>query len=112
MKKQKQSETLLKDNIPDLIEIYFDIILGQEKLTEDWSSVDKDRAIKAFELIANKLPIYAPEIRATTTADIIKLLRRGKITISETKELMAIAQTDFEITELPKLLEKFERLSK
>lgn len=112
MKKRKQSEILLKNNIPKLIETYFDIVLGKEKLTEDWSDTEKDRVVKSFELVANKLPIHTPNLRATNTEQVLRLLRRGKVTITEAKELMNIMATDFEVTQLPELLERFESLQK
>jgi len=51
------------------------------------------------------------KIHATTHTDILKLLRRGKVTISEAKELMEIMKSVFEMEELPKLMEKFGELS-
>ena len=51
-------------------------------------------------------------LRAGSTADVIKMVARGKITIAEAKELMCIMQADFEVNQLPELLEKFESLQK
>lgn len=50
-------------------------------------------------------------IRATSTADVLKLIRRGKVTIQEAKELMLIMATDFEVTEIPKMMERIEEIT-
>lgn len=51
------------------------------------------------------------KIRINQHTDILRLLRRGKITISEAKELMAIMKDMFEVTELPKMMEKLEEIT-
>lgn len=51
------------------------------------------------------------KIHARTNADVMKLLRRGKITIVEAERLMSIMQKMFEMEQLPELLEKYAELS-
>ncbi len=109
-RKQKQPEELHKKSIPKLTEIYFDIVLNKGKLTGEWTEEQKARSVKAYELIVNKMPVYTPNLRATNTEQVLKLLRRGKVTIAEAKELMLMMATEFEIKELPKLLASFEEL--
>lgn len=51
-------------------------------------------------------------IHVRSNADILKLLRRGKITVDEAERLMSVMQKMFEMEQLPELLEKFESLQK
>lgn len=108
---KKRTERLMKENIPQLIEKYFDIVLNERELTKGYTDSENDKIIKAFELIASKLPVYTPNLRAKNTGDILRLLRRGKVTIQEAKELMLIMATDFEVTEIPKMMERMEELT-
>ena len=109
-KKVLSPEALHIKNIPKLTEIYFDIVLNKEKLTEDWSDESKARSVKAYELIVNKMPVYNPKLKATNTEQVLKLLGDGKVDINQAKELMLMMATEFEIKELPKLLASFEKL--
>lgn len=41
----------------------------------------------------------------------MKVLKSGDVTIADARELMNILATEFEVTQLPELLEKFEELN-
>lgn len=101
----------MSENIPLLVDEYFKIILGK-KGSGQYTDDEKNNIIKSFELVVNKLPVHTPNLRATNTEQVLKLLRRGKVTIAEAKELMAMMATDFEINSLPDLLAKFEELNR
>jgi len=49
-------------------------------------------------------------IRAASTGDIFNMLKRGKVTIAEAERLMNMAHKEFEMTQLPEMLDKFESL--
>ena len=108
---KNKSEEILKEKIPELTEKYFEIILCDSN-SKSYEEKEKDRIIKAFENILPRLPVHTPRLRATNTESVLKLLRRGKLTLLEAERLMSIMATEFEITQLPELLERFESLNK
>lgn len=93
-----------------LIDEYTSVIKGEG----DFSSNSVKAREDVFDILKEVIlkESDTKKIIATSTESVLKLLRRGKITLEEAERLMKIMQTDFEITELPKLLEKFESLNK
>jgi hypothetical protein len=93
-----------------LIDEYVGASLGKSQL----SSNDATARSEVWSLLRDIL-VNADDLKkvsASNTKSVLRLLRRGKITIDEAERLMRIMQTDFEVTELPALLEKFESLNK
>lgn len=52
------------------------------------------------------------KIHVQSNADILKLLRNGKVTVGEAERLMGVMQKMFEMEQLPELLDKFEGMNK
>jgi len=91
-----------------LLEEYVNASLGKGTL----SSKDGTARAEVWDLLRDII-VQADDtqkIRTSTTADIIKLLKRGKISIKEAKELMSILKDEYEITQAPELMAKLEEL--
>ena len=107
---KKKPESIIKENIPELMELYFDFILSRDN-AKRYTETQQKKVIDAVEKILPRLPVHTPSLRATNTESVLKLLRRGKLTINEAKDLMSIMTAEFEIKQLPELMEKLELLS-
>lgn len=102
---------VMKKNIILLAEEYFAIVLNH-KTRRIYGSNDENRIINAFEKIIHQLPLVNRDIKAETVNDVVDLIGKGKLTLSEAKELMGILQIKFEITELKDIEEKLEAMAK
>lgn len=109
MRNKKQLNDILKQNIPLLAKEYFDIIL-EKKGKRMYGSSAESRIVTAFENIISKMPIVHTNVEMETTADVIKAVSEGKISITEAKELMALLREQQEIDVLPELVEAIQSI--
>jgi len=110
-KKSKAIEEKFKNNIPKLVDYYFDIIFCKFELTDDFEKSEKQQIIDAYEKHLHRFPVFTQRIRINTPRDVITQLRRGKIDLNMAKEFMAVFKNEFEIVELPKMMEKLEEIT-
>ena len=95
---------IIKNNMPALAELYFGIILcksGVPLIDE----TTKKRILEAFEKVLPKFQLDTPDIQMETTADIVKAVCEGKITIDEAQKLMDILTSKANIDMSNKLME-------
>ena len=52
------------------------------------------------------------KLKTRTTNDILMLLKQGKITVKEAKDLMSLFKDKTEIEEVPKIIKQLERMTK
>jgi hypothetical protein len=115
MAKKEQGNILkeiFKEEIPLLARAYFDIVLGKGTSTR-YSGTTADRIVKAFENLLNKMSIdyiSIPDETVETPKDVMRLVTEGKITLTESKRLMADLAQGTEIVEVKEILERLIEL--
>lgn len=98
-----------------LIDDYIDAALGNRNLnsTNDHARFEVWSMLKTIILEA-KNPMPLMNIKGKTiddqVDDILTMATTGKIDLQEAKELISLVQQGYELTELPKMMEKLEAL--
>jgi hypothetical protein len=105
------SATLLRQKLTDEAEFVIDQYIARAK---DMSLEHKTDSINAQrEIWTAIIPILQQagdikKLEAKNSADVIKLVGTGKITVAEAKDLMLLFHQQMEIEEVPKLLAAIE----
>ena len=96
--------------MPQLAELFIGVALGEKVFTGG----------KSQEAAANKVwdtltPVIkriseARSLDANSTADVIVMLKEGKLSLAEARELMQMLSTKSDIEDMKALLEKMEAL--
>lgn len=92
-----------------IMNAYIDVALGDGVLKGN-----KEIHGKVWEVLSQVI-LQADDTRKIhikTNADILDLLSKGKVSVSEAERLMGLMQKMFEMEQLPELLEKFEGMNK
>jgi len=105
----KRLRDIVWDNLPELAERYFAIMLNKPEAGHIPSDKVK-QIITAFEQVLSRLPLEKVDVQAQTAADIIGLIKEGRVTLTEAKELMSILSIKFEMEELSALAAKLEEV--
>ena len=92
-----------------IMNAYIDVALGDGVMKGN-----KEIYSKVWDVLSQVI-LQADDMRkihVQSNADILKLLRHGKLTVGEAERLMGVMQKMFEMEQLPELLDKFESLQK
>ena len=107
----KEIEEKIKKSMPALAELFMGIALGDKVFTGGKSQ--ETAANKVWDSISPMIKRMGEVqvLEAQSTADVIELLGKGKVTITDAKDLMQMLSTKSDIEDVKILLEKVNALT-